>query len=148
MAFFSKKKASPALKTTRLIIAGSRHLTVRDFPVLERAYAKAVRKYGWDVTEIVNGTALGGDALGVKFGKENNIAVADFEPDWGDSDDPNPEAGFLRNEDMAVYAAASKGGLIALWDGHSSGTRDMIARAKRHGLDVYVAHTGGRTSPR
>lgn len=121
---------------------------MRDYPLLERAYAKAVGKYGWNVTEIVNGTALGGDALGVKFGKENNITVTDFEPDWGDSDDPNPEAGFLRNEDMAVYAAASRGGLIALWDGHSSGTRDMISRAKRHGLDIYVAHTGGRVARR
>lgn len=148
MALFSKQRTQRKLKTTRLIIAGSRHLTVRDYPLLERAFAKAVAKFGWDVTEIVNGTALGGDALGVKFAKANNITVEDFEPDWGDSEDPNPEAGFIRNEDMAVYAAGSRGGLIALWDGHSSGTRDMIDRAKRHNLDVYVAHTGGRIATR
>lgn len=148
MAFFTKPKARHTLKSTRLIVAGSRHLTFRDYPLLERAYDKAIAKFGWDVTEIVNGTALGGDALGVKFAKAHNIKVEDFEPDWGDSDDPNLEAGFLRNEDMAVYAAASRGGLIALWDGHSSGTRDMISRARRHGLDVYIAYTGGRVAKR
>ncbi len=148
MALFTKTPPTRKIKTTRLIIAGSRHLTMRDYPLLERAVAKAVTKFGWDITEVVNGTALGGDALGVKYAKAHGIHVEDFEPDWGDSEDPNLEAGFLRNEDMACYAAQSRGGLIALWDGHSAGTRDMIARAKHHNLEVYVAYTGGRIAAR
>ena len=35
---------------------------------------------------------------------------------------------------MAAYAEA----LIAVWDGVSGGTKDMIERAKAHGLKVYI----------
>jgi hypothetical protein len=41
---------------------------------------------------------------------------------------------------MAKYAATCKdgGALIALWDGSSRGTRNMIDEAKLHGLRVFV----------
>jgi hypothetical protein len=38
---------------------------------------------------------------------------------------------------MATYVGEN-GGLIALWDGESSGTKDMIRKAERFNLKVYV----------
>jgi hypothetical protein len=46
----------------------------------------------------------------------------------------NAAAGHWRNGDMARFANA----LVAVWDGHSNGTRDMIEQAYRHSLFVYV----------
>jgi len=131
----------------RVIICGSRKLTRADYPLLERAIRIVQRKRGWVITEVVCGEASGGDALGKRWARENGVPVKPFEPDWGDPDDPNPEAGHNRNESMAVYAAdpAGPGGAcLALWDGHSPGTRDMLSRAKAHKLERYVASTGDR----
>jgi hypothetical protein len=49
----------------------------------------------------------------------------------------NAMAGFARNQKMADYAEA----LVAVWDGRSSGTRDMLDRARARGLKVFV-HIG------
>jgi hypothetical protein len=38
---------------------------------------------------------------------------------------------------MATYVGP-EGGLIALWDGKSSGTKDMIRKAKRFDVKVYI----------
>ena len=43
-------------------------------------------------------------------------------------------AGYIRNEEMAQIGDA----LIAVWDGKSKGTRNMISIAKRHGIKVHV----------
>ena len=40
----------------------------------------------------------------------------------------------IRNQVMADHADA----LIAVWDGASKGTADMIDRAKKRGLKVFV----------
>jgi hypothetical protein len=140
----------------RVIIAGSRHLTRVDYPLLERAILIVQKKHKWKITEVVCGEALGGDALGKRWAKANGIPWKPFKPDWGDPEDPNTEAGHIRNEEMAQYSSSQvcakgrriQGGVIALWDGHSFGTKDMIDRAKRHKLLVYIASTGGRTAKR
>lgn len=135
----------------RIIICGSRHLTRHDYPLLERAMRLVQVKHGWIVTEIVCGEARGGDRHGRRWAKANGVPVTPFPADWGASDDPNPEAGFTRNEAMAVYAADPSGpggACLALWDGHSPGTADMLARAKVHKLRRYVASTGGRIPKR
>jgi hypothetical protein len=53
----------------------------------------------------------------------------------------NANAGFDRNEAMAVYASESKdgGGVIAMQiDGDTNGTQDMIKRAKKHNLKLHI----------
>lgn len=45
-----------------------------------------------------------------------------------------PASGPIRNGEMAKYADA----LIAMWDGTSTGTKNMIDQATKHGLKVYV----------
>jgi YspA, cpYpsA-related SLOG family len=44
-------------------------------------------------------------------------------------------AGFIRNEDMAALGADL---CIAFWDGRSTGTYDMMTRAKSRGITVEV----------
>lgn len=47
-------------------------------------------------------------------------------------------AGRKRNEEMAADGASL---CIAFWDGKSTGTKDMIDRAIKHGIDVEVIHS-------
>jgi len=101
------------------------------------------------VTEVVSGGARGVDKLGEKWAKEHGIPVKVFKAEWNKLNVPgavidvrpgdaegyyNSRAGLQRNEDMGNYADA----LIALWDGHSTGTLHMINYMKKLGKKVYV----------
>lgn len=112
----------------KTIIAGSRGITC-PFVV-----DKAVKLSGFDVTEVVCGGARGVDRLGWQWAVFNYKLIKSFIPDW---DGKGKGAGLARNQDMADYADA----LIAIWDGASRGTRDMIDRAQKKGIKVYVYRT-------
>ena len=112
----------------KVIIAGSR--TIRDKNTVERA----MRKVTWVITEIVSGGAAGVDTLGEEIAKEKGVSVRIFNADWNQY---GKSAGPIRNQQMADYADA----LLAVWDGRSRGTLDMIRRAFNSGLDVYVHNT-------
>jgi len=109
----------------RTIIAGSR--TVFDF----RQVVIAVRKAPWTITTILSGGASGADELGEKFARRNKIPLETYPADWNRW---GKSAGYRRNAEMADNAEA----LIALWDGKSKGTANMIDLAKRKHLKVYV----------
>ncbi|MBP1743646.1 MAG: Phi18:3 [Firmicutes bacterium] len=89
--------------------------------------------------EIVSGGARGADRLGEAFAQERNYKLKIFRADW---ERLGKIAGFVRNEQMAVYAseASHTGVLIAFWDGKSEGTSNMITLAFRYGLKVYVVN--------
>lgn len=111
----------------KTIIAGSRKgIEYKD--VLE-----AVAHSGIDVTEVVSGGAIGVDTMGEKWANENSIRIRRFLPDW----EEGLAAGIIRNKQMADYAAA----LIAVWDGESRGTKNMIEEATKRDLRVYVHFT-------
>lgn len=59
------------------------------------------------------------------------MPVERFPADW---DRRGRAAGRIRNREMAKHADA----LIAVWDGESRGTANMILEAHRAGLKVYV----------
>lgn len=112
----------------KVIIAGGRKIT--DAQHVEAAVAASQ----FCITEVVSGRAPGVDRLGEEWAAARGIPVQPFpvsEREW--TDDPHG-AGHARNEKMACYADA----LVAVWDGESGGTRDMIRRARAHGLLVYV----------
>lgn len=109
----------------RVIVAGSR--TVTDPHEVEQAIAAS----GFTVTEVVSGTARGVDVLGEAWAAARGVPVRRFPADW---DRHGRAAGPIRNEAMAAYGE----GLVAVWDGASRGTADMITRAQAHGLAVYV----------
>ena len=109
----------------RTIIAGSR--TIRKMSLVREALNHAP----FLPTEIVSGGAPGVDRLGELWGLIHHVPVKYFPADWKRH---GKRAGYVRNREMAVYAQA----LIAVWDGKSSGTRDMIKVAQAAGLKVFV----------
>jgi hypothetical protein len=133
----------------KVIVAGSRH--IQDYQLVSQVISNTINKYDIKVTEIVSGCANGPDTLGEQWAIENGIKVEAFPAEWDDITVPNAlirtnkwdkeynaRAGFQRNERMAEYGDV----LIAIWDGKSNGTKDMIERAKEHGLFVLEYKTG------
>lgn len=128
----------------KIIIAGGRNITdpkyVWDAMIKSNAKAK--------VTEVVSGGARGVDSIAIAWAKRHNIPYKIFKAKWDDLDAPgavvdvhptfdgfyNKIAGIQRNHEMGDYAEA----LVAIWDGKSSGTRDMIEYMKKLGKKVYV----------
>lgn len=110
----------------KLIVAGGRDFD--NYPMLEDSINDL---YSGQDIEIVSGCARGADELGIRYAHENNLPLKGFPADWGSK---GKGAGYLRNEEMAIYAD----GLIAFWDGQSRGTAHMIKTAKSAGLEVTV----------
>jgi len=113
----------------RVIIAGSRSLT--DYEFVDAAMEQFGRLCGRPLRQVVSGGARGVDALGEAWAKDRAIPVKVFPADWNKH---GKAAGPIRNQEMADYANA----LVAVWDGKSRGTKDMIDRACKCGLLVYV----------
>jgi len=109
----------------KTIIAGSR--TINDIREVE----KAIKDSGFIITEIVSGTAYGVDKLGERYANVHNIPVKRFPADW---EKYGKCAGILRNIQMVEYADA----LIAVWNGKSKGTRNIIIEANDRNLKSYV----------
>jgi hypothetical protein len=66
---------------------------------------------------------------------QHGIPVKRFAADWKRY---GRRAGSIRNTDMAEEGE----GLVAVWDGKSSGTTDIIRQAKNHGLLEFVCRVG------
>lgn len=109
----------------RVIIAGSRSIDCVG-PVY-----RAIKESGFEITEIVSGTARGVDTLGELWGDVKNIPVTQFKPRW---DIYGGRAGLLRNTEMAEYADAA----IIVWDGKSTGSKHMESEMKRLGKPYYL----------
>lgn len=119
------------MKTVRTIIAGSR--TIVNPAVLHAALTAC--PWSTTITEVVSGCADGVDTLGEQWAKRKMIPIKRFPADWRTY---GKAAGPRRNETMARYADA----LIAVWDGQSRGTHDMIERAQRYGLLMFIYYLG------
>lgn len=113
------------------IIAGSRGITY--MPLLE----EAVRNAPFRISKIYCGMARGADTLGWQLGAHLGIPTSFFPAKWDEAKNEYERrvAGIKRNQEMIDKGAEA---LIALWDGHSTGTKDMIERAKKAGLYTYV----------
>lgn len=108
----------------RVIIAGSRSLTNCDI-------SKLVRESGFNVTTVLSGTAKGVDEAGETWALKNTIPLERYSPDYHRYGRGAP---IRRNDTMVSHADA----LIALWDGHSRGTKDVVSKALRKNLKLYV----------
>lgn len=110
----------------KVIIAGGRD--IHDYNlVLAALEASGIHS----ITEVVSGMAPGVDTLAVRYAQENNLPLAEFHADWRKH---GKAAGPIRNRQMAEYGEA----LVAVWDGESRGTKNMIEEATKRGLRVYV----------
>lgn len=121
----------------RVIIAGSRGITDRSD--VEQAIYNAEDQYNFEFSEDVevlqSGTANGVDQLGEEIAGDKGVDIDRYDPEDYHDEAPNPKvAPLLRNSAMAKDGDM----LIAVWDGESTGTKDMIDKAESEGLDVYV----------
>lgn len=88
-----------------------------------------------EITEIVSGAAPGADTLGVQYAMNNNIEYRLFPADWKKH---GRAAGPIRNKEMADYSDC----LIAVWDGKSKGTKNMIENMHKQNKPVYIIWIG------
>jgi hypothetical protein len=121
----------------RIIIAGSRDFN--DYELLkitlnEYLFYNNHLKWNKKEVKIVSGGAIGADALGERYAKENLYYQNIFRPDWKLH---GKAAGPIRNKLMAENADV----LIVFWNGESKGTADMIKQGEKKGLKVLIIKT-------
>lgn len=117
----------------KVILAGSREFTRQS--TMDAAVAVAQIDHGWEISEVVCGYARGADKLGLKWSEAHGVPALIMPAGWVDRDEGyNPAAGMIRNKRMALYAD----GLIALWNGVSPGTRNMIETMRKLGKPTIV----------
>lgn len=109
----------------KVVIAGSRDIV--DYGVL----LKAIKECPFQITEVISGRARGVDTLGEKYAEDCGLKLHLFPADWKKY---RNAAGPIRNAQMAEVADA----VLCVWDGKSSGTKDMMNQAKKRGLPLYV----------
>lgn len=116
----------------KIIFAGGRDV---EYALAASLVIDAARKSGWlDLcSEIVHGGANGIDKASesLKFLSDRHRNFTVFPADWKTH---GKAAGPIRNKQMAEYADA----LIAIWDGKSRGTKNMIETMQKFGKPVYV----------
>lgn len=115
----------------KTIIAGSR--TFKDYELLREKVNYYRNTH--TITEIVSGGAQGADSLGEQYAAEFNLPLKIFPADWGKH---GRAAGPIRNKQMAEYADC----LIAVWDGNSRGTKNMIENMHKLNKHVHIIWIG------
>lgn len=136
-----------------VIIAGSRSIKNKDvvYEAIDTClYTMLNDNATFTVDEIVSGGAVGVDTIAREYASDKKIVYKEFRAKWDDLSEPgafvvysahgpyDKLAGIRRNRVMARYAASGENGgmLIAIWNGVSKGTKNMIEEAKKEGLIV------------
>jgi hypothetical protein len=98
---------------------------------------EAVHTSGWlpEITEVVHGGARGIDEAAGRWAAYMGLPVRVFPADWTSF---GRSAGPRRNREMAQYADR----LVAIWDGKSRGTGNMIETMRSLGKPVCVHCVG------
>lgn len=127
----------------KVIVTGSHSIT--DAAVV----AKAIADSGFEITELICGgsqqqpnsglerigpgyTERGGvDDISWRWAEDNHVSAKIFPVRWKRY---SHSANMVRNLEMARYADA----LVAIWDGSSPGTRNMIDTMKCLGKPVFA----------
>lgn len=117
---------------SKMIIAGSRSID-ESLWVYSKVNQLTDGGASFGMYEVITGGAEGVDSYGETWAEEKSCLYTEF---------PYPSqlgsfGGPRRNKAMASYVGED-GMLIAIWDGESSGTENMIEEALAHGLDVHV----------
>jgi hypothetical protein len=107
----------------RTIVAGSR--SIGDYAML----TAAIQAAPWKPSVILSGGAEGVDRLGEQWARENGIPLEAHKGSMGE----------------VVKKAEA---LLALWDGKSQGTRNMIGSASRAALRIFVMRSDRPWNPR
>ena len=128
----------------KVIVSGGR--TFEHYILLKMKLNEILKDVKSEIT-IISGGAKGADLLGEKYAKEKGYKIKRIEADWDNINVDvaiiktnnygkayNANAGPQRNQKMANIAD----GLVAFWDGKSSGTKNMIDIATKMNLKVRV----------
>lgn len=142
----------------KLIIAGSRNLDLDKCPIATNDFTESgnigriIYQYypGADL-EVVSGNSGIIDKLGLLWAHMFGLPFKKFDPDWDNLTTPgarikvnkfgkkyNAQAGHDRNSLMADYADE----LLAIWDGKSAGTGNMINNMRKRGKPYTVHYVG------
>lgn len=125
----------------RVCIAGSRGLTLSPDEVWDLAIGQGFLAYCqeqgrcWSdelgALTILHGGARGIDTAAGQAAVARGLPVEVYEANWMRF---GKAGGHMRNIEMAAVADA----VIAIWDGSSPGTKDMISFSRSIGKPVYV----------
>lgn len=118
-----------AKKKMRLIIAGSR--TIQDYGIVAQLIRNYLAIYVPINLVIIQGEAKGVDKLAKAFAIDNDIKWKSYPANWGKH---GKSAGPKRNRKMAKKATH----LLAIWDGESRGTNDMVKAGKEYNLHIRL----------
>lgn len=115
----------------RVLVCGDRNWDRGDylFGVLDGIHASQT------VTVVIEGEAHGADQLAARWGQMRGVLVLPFSADWGNQ---GRAAGIIRNNAMLKHG---KPELVVAFHpdiAHSKGTGDMVARARKAGVEVWV----------
>jgi hypothetical protein len=119
----------------KTIIAGSRSIARInsrrwDYDLLTTILETAISESGFKITEVISGGAGGPDQAGEQWAVRNDVSITLIKPNWK----LGRGAGLIANRQLAESGEA----LIALHDGESAGTKDMIDHMKAAGMPVHV----------
>ncbi len=84
-----------------------------------------------DTTEIISGGARGVDSLAREYAQQHDIPLTEIHPDYA-----RYSRGAPLRRNLEIIARADL--VIALWDGKSSGTAQVIAECRKQGKPVIV----------
>ena len=124
----------------KVVIAGTRYKDKEGKIVFDdyNLVVEAVKRSGFQITQVVSGCAIGADRLGERWANSNNVPIKEMPADWNRYGNA---AGPMRNKAMAQYADAA----IVVWDGKSPGSRNMVENMIRQKKPYYIALISGAT---
>lgn len=109
---------------SKVAIIGSRSLTDINLDSI-------VNESGFNISEVFSGGAKGVDTLAEYWATKKGISLHVLKADWNKY---GRSAGMIRNKEVARLVDA----VIAIWDGSSKGTKQMIEYSRGIGLPVFV----------
>jgi hypothetical protein len=115
----------------RLLVCGDRRWADRAylFGVLDGIHASQ------EVSILIEGEAHGADVLAAQWARSHGIGVLPFTADWAQH---GRSAGIIRNNAMLKHGRPE---LVVAFHPNilaSKGTGDMVARARKAGLEVWI----------
>jgi DNA polymerase III epsilon subunit-like protein len=127
-----------------LLVAGSR--SIKTYELVKHHIDTAIKDFNIKPTYIVSGKAYGVDRLGEQWAVEHNVKIKEFPADWKNLNVPgavprkgkfgvyNVNAGHDRNRKMAEVADFA----VILWDGQSTGTKNMLSLLEERSIPTYL----------
>lgn len=111
----------------KIVICGSRSIT--DINILN----EAINSSGFEFDTVISGGARGVDTLAIQWANTNNKKLEIYPAEWNRY---GIKAGYIRNKLMGDTGD----GIIAIWDGISPGTKNMIDIARAKNLKFIYVH--------